>query len=203
MCERPQSQRAGWMEDGRPRHCCSVLMRRWMPHSSILYIRGWGAAASQRDHLIRGNIHMKQTRQCAALCLQINARSVILFVRRLLCLLNALLYYRRCLLGIDRSMRLPHKLGLMPNPSLPVLPRQTDGPDGLMGGREGTEGARRASRPTKRPTGGIGARNSTPFTDCWLRAHAAPRPQSGSYHLLTKKTLITSFQKVLPGLPGC
>ena len=127
-------------------------MRRWMPHSSILYIRGWLRHSQQRDHLIRGkNIHMKQTRQCAALCLQINARSVILFVRRLLCLLNALLYYRRCLLGIDRSMRLPHKLGLMPNPSLPVLPRQTDGPDGLMGGREGTEGGSKTCIPTDRP----------------------------------------------------
>ena len=58
------SERAGWMEDGRPRppqHCCSVLMRRRrrMPHSSILslypWLDGW-LLWPQRDHLIRGRI---------------------------------------------------------------------------------------------------------------------------------------------------
>ena len=86
----------------------------------------------------------KTMRRRAALCLQINARRVILFLKRLLCLLNALLSMMSQY-SIDRLISPPHKLGLMPR-SLSVPPGQTDGPDGLMGERR--KGGRRASRPT-------------------------------------------------------
>ena len=96
--------------------------------------------------------------------------------------------------SIDRLISPPHKFGLMPR-SLSVPPGQTDGPDGLMGEK------REEDVHLGRPTGGIGARNSTPFTDCWLRARRiqASARMKHFFYIVSKKSFMACLDATWEG----